>query len=449
MQTAITEARGRDREVRIAEGILRKCVHCGFCNATCPTFPVLGSEFEGPRGRIYLIKSVLEDRIAWSPQVVLHLDNCLSCFSCETTCPSGVRYSHLIDPARALIEQEYRRPLFERLQRRMLAWLLPHPKRFRLAMRLAGWVKPFAPLLPGALAANLKLAPRRLPPPAQVALPGVIPALGVRRARVTLLTGCAQEVLGGAINDATVRVLTRLGCEVVLPPDAGCCGALIYHMGDRGVGLPLIRAAVERWHRMLEDGVDWIVVNTSGCGTVVKDYGHILADEGALAAKAQAVAERAKDFSELVQTLGLPGGSAGAAATAAGASVASANGVPRLRVAYHDACSLQHAQRLRSGPRALLSAAGFDVVEVPDGHLCCGSAGTYNLLHPRMAETLGRAKAAAIAQTRPHVIAAGNIGCLEQIGQYSGVPLVHTAELLDWALGGPQPPALAGKLPPS
>jgi glycolate oxidase iron-sulfur subunit len=436
MQTAIPEARSRDREVRIAEGILRKCVHCGFCNATCPTYPVLGSEFEGPRGRIYLIKSVLEERIAWSPEVVRHLDNCLSCFACETTCPSGVRYSHLIDPARALIEQEYRRPPAERMQRRMLAWLLPHPRRFRWAMRLAGWVRPLAPLLPGPLGANLKLAPRRLPPPARVAVPGVIPALGPRRARVTLLTGCAQEVLGGALNDATVRVLTRLGCEVTLPPDACCCGALIYHMGDRRAGLPLIRAAVQRWHRMLEGGTDWIVINTSGCGTVVKDYGHILADEPALAAQAQAVAERAKDFSEIVQMLGLPQIPA----------PDRAGGVPRLRVAYHDACSLQHAQRLRSGPRALLSAAGFDVVEPPDAHLCCGSAGTYNLLQPRMAETLGRAKAAALDQTRPDVIAAGNIGCLEQIGHYSGVPLVHTAELLDWALGGPQPPALAKRL---
>ncbi|MFI5400022.1 MAG: 4Fe-4S dicluster domain-containing protein, partial [SAR324 cluster bacterium] len=277
MQTSIAAARSGDREARIAEGILRKCVHCGFCNATCPTYPVLGSELEGPRGRIYLIKSVLEGRLTWSAQVVRHLDNCLSCFACETTCPSGVRYSHLIDPARALIEQEYRRPFAERVQRRMLAWLLPYPRRFRLAMRLAAWAKPFAALMPRALAANLELAPSRLPPPARLALPGVIPAQGVRRARVTLLTGCAQEVLGGAINDATVRVLARLGCEVVLPREPGCCGALIYHMGDRAAGLPLIRAAVERWHRLIEDGVDSIVINTSGCGTVVKDYGHILA----------------------------------------------------------------------------------------------------------------------------------------------------------------------------
>ena len=432
MQTAISESRSGDREARIAEGILRKCVHCGFCNATCPTYPLLGSELEGPRGRIYLIKSVLEERMTWSAEVVRHLDNCLSCFACETTCPSGVRYSHLIDPARALIEREYRRPMMERLRRRMLAWLLPHPARFRMAMRLAGLAKPFAPLLPRAMARMLDLAPGRLPPPAQTALPGVIAARGPRRARVTLLTGCVQEALGGAINDATVRVLARLGCEVVLPREAGCCGALLYHMGDRAAALPLIRAAVERWHRLIEDGIDSIVINTSGCGTVVKDYGHILADEPAWAEKARAVAERAQDFSEVVQRLGLP---------------AEAKAGPRLRVAYHDACSLQHAQRLRTGPRALLAAAGFDVVEVPDGHLCCGSAGTYNLLQPEMAETLGRAKAAAIARTGAQLVAAGNIGCLEQIRHHSSLPLAHTAELLDWALGGPRPAGLAGPPP--
>jgi glycolate oxidase iron-sulfur subunit len=315
----------------------------------------------------------------------------------------------------------------------MLAWMLPHPERFRVAMRAAGWVKPLLPvigwLMPKSVRANLRLAPSRLPPPAQVARPGTIPALGGRRTRVTVLTGCAQEVLGGALNDATVRLLTRLGCQVELPADAGCCGALIYHMGDRERSLPLIRAAVERWHRLIESGVEWIVINTSGCGTVVKDYGHILADDPELAAKAAEVARRSKDISELAQTLGLPPGMRG----------------PGLRVAYHDACSLQHAQRVRTAPRALLKAAGFEVVDIPDGHLCCGSAGTYNLLHPEMAEGLGKAKAAAIAQTKPDVIAAGNIGCLEQIGHYSGIPLVHTAELLDWALGGPQPPALAGR----
>jgi len=441
MQTAIAEARREQREVRIAEGILRQCVHCGFCNATCPTYPLLGTELEGPRGRIYLIKSVLEDRIAWTPQVVSHLDHCLSCFSCETTCPSGVRYSHLIDPARALIEQEYRRPLAERVQRRMLAWLLPYPGRFRLAMRVAGWLKPLAELLPnallpGQLRANLRLAPRRLPAPARLAVPGVIPAQrapgvapGVTpRARVTLLTGCAQQVLGGAINDATVRVLTRLGCEVAISPEAGCCGALVYHMGDRARGLPLIRRAVDVWHRQLEAGLDWIVINTSGCGTVVKDYGHILADEPDYRERAAAVSARAKDFSEIVQTLGLPADVGGAA--------------PRLRVAYHDACSLQHAQRVRTPPRALLRAAGYEVVELPDAHLCCGSAGTYNLVQPELAQTLGRAKAAAIAQTASQVVAAGNIGCLEQMAHYSPLPMVHTAELLDWALGGPRPAAL-------
>jgi glycolate oxidase iron-sulfur subunit len=431
MQTSISEHKRQDREVRIAEGILRQCVHCGFCNATCPTYPLLGSELEGPRGRIYLIKSVLEERIPWSAQVVKHLDNCLSCFSCETTCPSGVRYSHLIDPARALIEQEYTRPLLDRLRRRMLSWLLPSVGRFRFAMRLGTWVRPFAAWIPGPLGANLKLVPRRLPPTAKIAVPGTIRAVGQRRARVTLLTGCAQQVLGGHINDATVRVLTRLGCDVELDPEAGCCGALVYHLGDRKAGLPLIRKAVDVWHRQIEAGLDWIVINTSGCGTVVKDYGHILADEPEYRERAAAVSARTKDFSELVALLGLP---ADLAAPQRG-----------MRVAYHDACSLQHAQRVRAAPRQLLATAGFEVVDIPDGHLCYGSAGTYNLLQPQLAQTLGRAKGEAIQQTRPEAVAAGNIGCLEQMGHYAGVPMVHTAELLDWALGGPRPAALGRK----
>jgi glycolate oxidase iron-sulfur subunit len=429
MQTAISSGHLSAGELRVAERVLRACVHCGFCNATCPTYPLLGSELEGPRGRIYLIKSVLEQRIPLDRAVVGHLDNCLSCLACETTCPSGVRYSHLIDPARALIEREYRRPLAERLQRALLARLLPYPGRFRLMLRLGRLARPLRWLLPRALRANLALLPRRIPARSSLASRAQHPAEGPRRARVALLTGCAQQVLGPDINDATLRLLTRLGCEVVVPPEAGCCGALVYHMGDRPGSLPHMRRNIDAWcAAMDEGGLDAVILNTSGCGTVVKDYGHIFQDDPDYKDKAARVAALARDVTEFVAHLGVP--------------AALRRPVAPLRVAYHDACSLQHGQRVRAQPRDLLRAAGFEVSEVPQGHLCCGSAGTYNLLKPDNAQALGRAKAEALAEVSPQAVAAGNIGCMEQIAHYSAVPVVHTVELLDWATGGPRPKAL-------
>jgi glycolate oxidase iron-sulfur subunit len=432
MQTAITTHPLQPGEMRVAERALRACVHCGFCNATCPTYPILGSELEGPRGRIYLIKSVLEQRAPLNANVVRHLDNCLSCFACETTCPSGVRYAHLIDPARAMIEAQFRRPLLERLQRAMLARILPHPRRFRLMMRLGQLAKPLRFLLPRGLRANLALVPSHIPAPSRLTTRSVHAAEGKRRARVSMLTGCAQQVLGPHINDATLRLLTRLGCEVVLPPAMGCCGALVFHMGNRAGSLPGMRRNIDAWHAQMQDkesgGLDAILINTSGCGTVVKDYGHIFQDEPAYCEKAAQVAGIARDVSEYVHDLAVP-----AALWRKDLS---------LRVAYHDACSLQHAQRVKVQPRKLLRQAGFKVLDIPQGHLCCGSAGTYNLLQPDTARILGEAKAGYIAQVTPEVVAAGNIGCLEQIANYSNVPVVHTVELLDWATGGPKPAAL-------
>jgi glycolate oxidase iron-sulfur subunit len=432
MQTAITSQLLKPGELRVAERALRACVHCGFCNATCPTYPILGSELEGPRGRIYLIKSVLEGRIPLGKAVVGHLDNCLSCFACETTCPSGVRYSHLIDPARALIEEGYRRPLLERLQRRLLAALLPYPSRFRLALRLAALARPFRALLPAALRGSLALVPKHVPRASRLTGQTLHRAEGDRRARVTLLTGCAQQVLGPGINDATIRLLTRLGCDVVLPPAMGCCGALVYHMGNRPGSLPHMRRNIDAWHAEMQagasGGLDAILINTSGCGTVVKDYGHIFQDDPLYREQAARVAGIARDVSEFVHDLGIP-------------AALFRKDVP-LRVAYHDACSLQHAQRVKVPPRKLLRQAGFKVLDIPEGHLCCGSAGTYNLLKPATAGTLGEDKARHIATVTPDVVAAGNIGCIEQIANHSGVPIVHTVELLDWATGGPKPAAL-------
>ena len=429
MQTSIAEDMLQDPDVRVSEGIFRSCVHCGFCNATCPTYLVTGNELEGPRGRIYLMKSVLENRLPLNAKLVEHLDNCLSCFSCETTCPSGVRYSHLIDPMRARIEETFRRPLAARVQRWMLARMLPYPRRFRLALGLARRFKFMAPLLPRPLRTLLDLTPRKIPRRSSIRDFEVHASQGPRHARVALLTGCAQEVLGANINEATIQVLTRLGCEVVLPKGVGCCGALIFHTGNRKDSLPHMKRNIDQWSDEMErGGLDHIVINTSGCGTVVKDYGHIFRDDPQYRDKAARVSAITADFSEVADSLGLPGGAR----------------IPgKMRIAYHDACSLQHGQGVTRQPRELLRAAGFTVVEIPDGHICCGSAGTYNMLKPEMAETLGRQKVEHIERVAPQAIAAGNIGCMEQIARFSQVPVVHTAELIAWAMGGRKPAALA------
>ncbi|NKB71807.1 MAG: glycolate oxidase subunit GlcF [Candidatus Latescibacteria bacterium] len=429
MRTDIDPKLLQDPDVKVSEEILRACVHCGFCNATCPTYLLTGNELEGPRGRIYLIKNTLEGAIEVSQQTQEHIDHCLGCLACETTCPSGVTYSHLLEEARPRLEEAYKRPWSQRLLRRLLTFMLPHPGRFRWALRLAPLGKLTAFLTPRSMRHLLDMAPARLPAPATLARSGIIAAQGKRRARVVLLTGCAQQVLGPQINDATVRLLTRLGAEVVIPPDMGCCGALTYHMGERPQSLKLMRRNIEVWHREMEaGGLDAIVLNTSGCGTAVREYGHIFRNEPELADKAQAVAALVKDVSEVVDELGL----------------GDVEEVGDLRVAYHDACSLQHGAKIKDPPRRLLAQAGFEVVEVPEAHICCGSAGTYNLLEPELAGQLQARKAANISQVQPQVVAAGNIGCMEQIGGGIEAPVVHTVELLDWATGGPKPAGLGG-----
>ena len=427
MRTSISPDRLQNPDVRVSEQILRTCVHCGFCNATCPTYLLTGNELEGPRGRIYLIKNILEETIEVTDRTVEHIDNCLACLACETTCPSGVTYSHLLEEARPRIEGEYRRPLVDRLLRAALTLLMPHPWRFRLAMRLAAAGRALRFLAPAGMRHVLDMAPAAVPPPARLARPGRTAPQGTRRARVALLTGCAQQVLGPQINDATVRLLTRLGVEVVVPPGMGCCGALTFHMGERRRSLDLMRNNIDVWHReMEEEGLDAIVLNTSGCGTAVKEYDYIFRNEPEWAERARAVTALVKDVSEVVAEMGL-------------GEVRNATG---MRVAYHDACSLQHGQKVKEQPRQLLQQAGFEVVEVPEAHICCGSAGTYNLLRPEMAGQLLERKAGNITAVEPQLVAAGNIGCLEQIGRGIEQPVVHTVELLDWATGGPRPAAL-------
>ena len=427
MRTTIAPELLQDPNIQASEEILRTCVHCGFCNATCPTYLLTGNELEGPRGRIYLIKSLLEGQIDPEPHTVEHIDNCLGCLACETTCPSGVTYSHLLEEARPRLEQQIRRPLIDRLLRTLLTHLLPHPGRFRLAMRLARLGRLFKFLTPPSLRHLLDMAPPHLPPPARLARPGIIPAQGHRRARMALLTGCAQQVVGPQINDATVRLLTRLGVEVVIPPKMGCCGALTFHMGERRHSLELMRNNINVWHAELQgDGLDAIVLNTSGCGTAVKEYDHIFRHDPDLSAKAAAVTALVRDISEVVADLGL----------------GEADHATPLRIAYHDACSLQHGQKVTAPPRQLLKEAGFELIEIPEAHICCGSAGTYNLLKPDAAAALLQRKSTHIAQTKAQAVAAGNIGCIEQIARGIDLPIVHTVELLDWATGGPQPTQL-------
>jgi glycolate oxidase iron-sulfur subunit len=430
MRTSFTLAQLADPDVAVSEKILRACVHCGFCNATCPTYLLDGNELDGPRGRIYLIKEMLENDRPASAEVTEHIDRCLSCLACMTTCPSGVNYMHLVDHARVHIEQTYRRPLGERLLRALLAWSMPYPRRFRLALNAARLAKPFAPLLElvglKRLAATLALSPWQAPH--RPLAPQTFPAKGRRKGRVALLAGCVNDVLEPQINAATIGVLTRHGIEVVLPDGAGCCGSLVHHMGRDDEALAQARANIDAWNAI--EGLDAIVINASGCGTTIKDYGFILRGDKTYAERAARVSGLAKDIAEYLATLPLKPN-----------PDALQSGAP-LVVAYHSACSLQHGQRIVRQPKELLANLGFVVKDIPEGHLCCGSAGTYNILQPDFARRLRERKVRTIERLRPDVIAAGNIGCLTQIAAGTELPAVHTVELIDWATGGRRPAAL-------
>ncbi|MEO0669345.1 MAG: glycolate oxidase subunit GlcF [Pseudomonadota bacterium] len=427
MQTTFSETQLRDPQIERSNEILRNCVHCGFCTATCPTYQVLGDELDSPRGRIYLIKDMLENDRDPDEKVVKHIDRCLSCLACMTTCPSGVHYMHLVDHAREYIENRYKRPLTDRALRWVLARILPYPTRFRVALLLARIGRPFAPLIPDArLRAMLDMAPKHIPPVSRNDDPQSFAPTVPRKKRVALMTGCAQKALNTDINDATIRLLTRLGCEVVVADGAGCCGALTHHMGKTAESHGTAAKNIRAWTAEMDgEGLDAIVINTSGCGTTVKDYGHMFRTTD-LAADAARVADIAMDVSEVLMQLDLPAAAA-----------------PQdLRIAYHAACSLQHGQQIKTFPKDLLKRAGYTVVEPADSHLCCGSAGTYNLMQPEISAQLKERKVRTLEAVTPDIIAAGNIGCMMQIGSAAGVPVVHTVELLDWATGGPRPPAL-------
>jgi glycolate oxidase iron-sulfur subunit len=458
VQTTFTPEQLRNPDIAASNQVLRTCVHCGFCTATCPTFLLLGDELDSPRGRIYLIKDMLEAGRPAGELEARHIDRCLSCLSCMTTCPSGVHYMHLVDHARTHIAQTYRRPWHERLLRRTLAETLPRPNLFRAALRAGGLLGPllnrFIPASTPAtrrLRAMLALMPARLPPNA-IEPPRTHQAQGTRRARVIVLAGCAQQVLAPEINQATIRLLTRLGVEVVVAQGAGCCGALVQHMGRHAEAMTAARANIRAWSREIDapgppelgpnargpnapgskattasldaPSLDAIVINTSGCGTVVKDYGFQFRNDP-LRADAERIAALARDISEVLIRL----------------DYAPTRPPPGLTVAYHAACSLQHGQKITAEPKTLLRRAGFTVVEPTEPHICCGSAGTYNIMQPDIAARLRTRKLDHLRATEPDLIATGNIGCITHLAG-NGIPIVHTIELLDWMAGGPRPPAI-------
>ncbi len=427
MQTSFPPEALADPAMRASEEVIRKCVHCGFCTATCPTYVLLGDELDSPRGRIYLMKDMLENQREPSAEVVKHIDRCLSCLSCMTTCPSGVNYMHLVDHARAYINERYERPRAERFFRGLLAAVLPYPERFRWSLTLAPLARPFRGLLRKVaslrpLAAMLELAPASVPAPVLAQST----RLRTHAGRVAMLLGCAEPVLRPQIREAAVRLLNRCGQDVIFAPNEGCCGALVHHMGREQDALDAARRNVDAWTAEIERaGLDAIIITASGCGTTIKDYGFMLRGDPAYAEKAARVSALAVDVTEYLAKIGLPPSAA-----------------KNVTVAYHPACSLQHGQKVIDAPKRLLAEAGFAVRVPAEAHLCCGSAGTYNILQSEIADTLGRRKADHIDRLQADVIATGNIGCATQIARFAGAPVVHTVELLDWATGGPKPAAL-------
>lgn len=425
MQTRFTQEQLLDPETARSEAAIRKCVHCGFCTATCPTYVLLGDELDSPRGRIYLIKEMLENEQKPTKEVVTHIDRCLSCLSCMTTCPSGVNYMHLIDHARAYVEEHYKRPLSDKFMRTALANILPYPNRVRVALmlgRFARWLEPALARTSATrpLAAMLRLAPKRIraAAPAQNS-----PTTAERRGRVVIAQGCVENVLRPEIRAATVRVLNRAGYDVDFASDEGCCGALTWHLGRTEDGLAAARRNVDAWMREIQRGLDAIVVTASGCGTTIKDYGHMLLDDPIYAERAKAVSARAKDITQFLEEVGLP------------TIVTRAS----MKVAYLSPCSMQHGQKIHRAPITLLRAAGYEVVQPAESHLCCGSAGSYNILQPKLAVKLGERKARHLERLKADIIATGNVGCATQIGSCTDSPIVHSIELLDWATGGPAP----------
>ena len=432
METNFSQNQLKDQDNKSSEKILRKCVHCGFCNATCPTYQLLGDELDGPRGRIYLIKDMLENNKPANEKIVKHIDRCLSCYACMTTCPSGVNYMHLIDHGRKHIEKTYKRPLGDRIIRSFLSATLSKSINFRIIAFLTQFLKPFQFFFPKKIREMIRLMPTKFP---RKKLPNLKIYYSSNKkkpvARVALLTGCVQKVISPQINEATIRVLNRHNIEVVVPKNIYCCGSLNHHLGKDNLANKDFKNNISTWYEeYLNNGLDAIISNTSGCGTTLKDYGFIFRSDKDLKKKAKKISELTKDITEyLDENVKLN-------------FVERAKNVKEYKIAYHSACSMQHGQKVHNEPINLIKKTGNQIYEIPDGHICCGSAGTYNLLQEGIAKKLLKNKIQNIKKVNPEIICTGNIGCITQIAQSTNIPILHTIEIIDWYTGGPKPEIL-------
>ena len=432
MQTNFSPEQLKDPNNKSSEKIFRKCVHCGFCNATCPTYQILGDELDGPRGRIYLIKDMLENNKPANDKIVKHIDRCLSCYSCMTTCPSGVNYMHLIDHGRQHIEKTYTRPFVDRLLRNFLSTILSKSINFKIISILAKFVRPFSFFFPKKIKEMIMLMPKNFP---ESTLPKmeIYPALSRKKpiARVALLTGCVQKVISPQINESTIRLLNRHGIEVIVPKKIECCGSLNHHLGKGELAIETFKKNISIWYEeYLKNGLDAIISNTSGCGTTLKDYGFIFKSDNNFKKKAKKISELTKDITEYLDTkvkLNF---------------INKTVDEKKYKIAYHSACSMQHGQKIHKEPINLIKKTGNEVLEISDGHICCGSAGTYNLLQSDIAKKLLKNKIENIEKIKPQFISTGNIGCITQIANATKIPILHTIEIIDWYTGGPKPKVL-------
>ena len=437
MQTHFTDAQLADPKIQEADAILRKCVHCGFCTATCPTYVMTGDERDSARGRIWMLREVLESPDKVSADTGYHIDRCLGCLSCMSTCPSGVDYNHLVEIGREKLDEIVPRSLGDRAMRGMLATIIPHAGRFHFMVRLAALGRLVRPILPRIMRAALAKLPKSVPPLDPIgartttytpqAKPGKGEKAGASIKRVALLAGCAQRTLDPAINASTIRVLNRLGIEVVVRKEAHCCGALAHHIGQPKQADSAVRATITAWRdEIAAGGLDAIIVNASGCGTMVKDYGHLMGNDPEVGTAARNISAMTMDITELLAAVGIED------------IIEPAPVGGRGVIAYHSACSLQHGQKIHDMPQSLLRAAGFTVTQPLNPHLCCGSAGVYNILQAEMADGLRERKLDSLRATKAPYVAAGNIGCITQLDEDS-LPVRHTVQYIDWASGGPSP----------
>ena len=431
METSFSKDQLKDKTIKSSEKILRKCVHCGMCNATCPTYELLGNELDGPRGRIYLIKDMLENNKPANKETVKHIDRCLSCYSCMTTCPSGVNYMHLIDHGRNHIERTYKRPFIERLMRSFLSKVLSKSINFKIVAFFTQFIKPLNFFFPKKIREMIQLMPTTFP---KKTLPIKKIYLSKKKkpvARVALLTGCVQKVIAPQINEATIRLLNRHNIEVIVFKEIDCCGSLNHHLGKSTLAEETFKNNISVWYEeYLKNGLDAIISNTSGCGTTLKDYGFIFRGDADFKKKDKKISELTKDITEYLDDkvkLNF---------------ITNKPNEKKYKIAYHSACSMQHGQKIHKQPINLIKKTGNEVLEISDGHLCCGSAGTYNLLQSEIAKKLLQKKIENIEKIKPQFISTGNIGCITQIANGTKIPILHTIEIIDWYTGGPKPDIL-------